>query len=353
MVIEEIAKSRFPYPSAEEPNFEVTLNVPARLLGVQLKGGGWLYPDIAVTEEPGHFLRMSGEVVLPHEVTQEVAVERWAPLAKAAGLYLFVPAGHAGRAARLCRQHRIPLAGLRTWRHRVSFGVDVQEAYSGPDLFAPIAALLPPIMRPRAYREERQTIVGAYLVPPPAGRIGEIAPPASSELPALPAGSEHEARADHGEAHGNAAHLPPPSWAPLMMAAGMILTGFGAIFPAELLGVGIVVTTVGVLRWFLEDLGYFEAGGPAEAREEDIGVLPGAPEAPEGIHMPPPSLSPIMFALGMILLGFGVIFPAELLGAGITLTALGGLSWWVEDLKSFEEGDHHEAAGHAGADEAA
>ena len=65
-------------------------------------------------------------------------------------------------------------------------------------------------------------------------------------------------------------------------------------------------------------------------------------EAPPGVHMPPPSLSPVIFALGLILTGLGAVFPAELLGAGITLIVFGGVGWWWEDIQAFEEPQHHD-----------
>ena len=108
---------------------------------------------------------------------------------------------------------------------------------------------------------------------------------------------------------------------------------------------GIALIGLSALRWFTEDMGYYEAGGPAEFRQQPLQIMPEA-EAPPGVHMPPPSMSPVIFALGLILTGLGAVFPAELLGAGITLVVVGGVGWWWEDVQAFEEPEHGEHADH-------
>lgn len=369
-VLQQIAEARYAFPNEEFPDREVALNFPERQIGVQVlsRGGrtsGWLYPDIVVTDEPGHFISIAADLVLMHEVTNETALERWAPLAKAAPLVLYVPMGQAGRTMRLCRMHGIKLHRLVTYRQRpAGFGIDLQEAYSGPDLFKPIASLLPPALRPMVYRNERKRVVDAYLQPLPASRSGDVpalaAPvvdaPATLALPSGMADEEHGG--DHG--HGsNAEHLPPPSLAPILFAMGLIATAAGAIFVTELLSVGITLIVLGAVRWFMEDMGYYEAGGPAEFRQHPLGVMPEA-SPPPGVHMPPPSLAPIMFAAGLILTAAGAVFTTAALGAGITLIIFGGVGWFFEDISAFEEPahedehhDHEDAPALAGGDSGA
>ena len=347
-VLEQIVAARYDYPNAEFPDREVTVNFPSRQMGLQVKSGGWLYPDIVVTEEPGHFIALIGDIALGHEVTSEIASERWAALAKAAPLVLYVPTGQAGRAMRLCRLHGVKLHKLIAFRRRpAAFGIDLSEAYSGPDLLKPIAGLLPPALRPMPYRPERLAVAERYLQPLPASRSGDIPalaapqPDASPPLLQLASGAEHDSDAHTDDHDDHSAHLPPPSLAPLLFALGLIVTGLGAVFPGELLGVGIALIGLSALRWFTEDMGYYEAGGPAEFRQQPLQIMPEA-EAPPGVHMPPPSLSPVIFALGLIVTGLGAVFPAELLGAGITLIVFGGVGWWWEDIQAFEEPEHHD-----------
>ncbi len=323
-VVRRVAEARFQYPSEEQPAWRATVNFPDRQLGIQIRDGGWIYPDVAVTEEPGHFIQMLGVVTLRHEVTEAEAVGRWLPLAKAGALYLFVPAGQAGRANRLCQQHSIKLAGIRTWRHTTTFGLEIVEAYSGPDLFGMIAALLPEPLRPRAYRVQRVRIEERYGAPAPAQReAAAVAAPAAPA--ALSAGAESVAGpAPHAPA---GIHLPPPSVFPFVIAAGAVLTAFGFVFPRELLGAGVATLVVGVGGWLWEDVAYF--GGAAHAE--------GLASHQEGgaVHLPPPSLSPFVIALGAVLTALGFVFPAELLGAGITLIVMGVFGWIAEDVRDF------------------
>ena len=128
--------------------------------------------------------------------------------------------------------------------------------------------------------------------------------------------------------------MPPPSLFPFVIAAGMILTGFGVVFPAELLGAGLAATLFGVIGWLLEDVRDF-AHGAGQTYPH-----PQKPDAPKDIHMPPPSLSPIVMSLGVMLTAFGVVFPAELLGAGLTFTLLGVVGWLTEDIRDFAAGGH-------------
>ena len=147
-VLQQIAEASYGYPNDEFPDREITTNFPQEQMGVQVRARGWLYPDIVVTDEPGHFIALAGDLALTHEVTNETAIERWKPLAQAAPLVLYVPMGQSGRAIRLCRMNGIKLHKLVAYRQRpAGFGIDLQEAYSGPDLFKPIASLLPPALR--------------------------------------------------------------------------------------------------------------------------------------------------------------------------------------------------------------
>lgn len=344
-VLQQIAEASYGYPNDEFPDREATTNFPQEQMGVRVRSGGWLYPDIVVTDEPGHFIALAADLALTHEVNNDTALERWQPLAQAAPLILYVPMGQSGRAIRLCRMNGIKLHKLIAFRQRpAGFGIDLQEAYSGPDLFKPIASLLPPALRPMAYRNERKAVADSYLNPFPASRSGDVpAIAAPAEQPAatlaLPSGLEDEH--GHGEHDSPETHLPPPSLAPILFALGLIVMAAGAIFVGEVLSVGITLIVLGAVRWFLEDMGYFEAGGPAEFRQHPLPVMPES-SPPPGVHMPPPSVSPLIFAAGLIITAAGAVFVDQVLGAGITLIVFGGVGWFLEDIKDFEAPAHDE-----------
>jgi cytochrome c oxidase subunit 1 len=53
-------------------------------------------------------------------------------------------------------------------------------------------------------------------------------------------------------AHGHAIHLPSPSFWPLVAALGMPILGYGVIYSWWLVGLGAVVTLVGLFGWAME-----------------------------------------------------------------------------------------------------
>ena len=68
-VLQQITEASYGYPNDEFPDREVTTNFPQEQMGVQVRARGWLYPDIVVTDEPGHFIALAADLALTHEVT--------------------------------------------------------------------------------------------------------------------------------------------------------------------------------------------------------------------------------------------------------------------------------------------
>lgn len=65
------------------------------------------------------------------------------------------------------------------------------------------------------------------------------------------------------------------------------------------------------------------AGDPASAGHAD-----------EHIHMPPPSFSPIVLALGLTILCFGLAFGAIAIVLGAVVTVIGLGTWIADDIRS-------------------
>lgn len=62
----------------------------------------------------------------------------------------------------------------------------------------------------------------------------------------------------------------------------------------------------------------------------------------EEIHLPTPTLAPATIGLGVMLLGFGILFGMALLVAGAAFVALGIVVWLVNDAREFmRTGDGH------------
>jgi membrane-bound ClpP family serine protease len=69
----------------------------------------------------------------------------------------------------------------------------------------------------------------------------------------------------------------------------------------------------------------------------------GAPiQADAHIHMPSPSFSPIILALGLAILVFGLVFGAVALVLGGIITVIGLGTWILDDIRSAsaENADH-------------
>ena len=59
-----------------------------------------------------------------------------------------------------------------------------------------------------------------------------------------------------------------------------------------------------------------------------------ADHAEEHIHMPSPSFSPIILALGLSVVSFGVAFGAVALIIGAIVTVIGLGTWILDDIRS-------------------
>ena len=132
----QIADARFKFPSAEFPAYKTFVNVPDVTMTVKV-GDADLVPDIVVIEHPASgqpVVRMAVIVAAPERVTVAEAKERWAPIASIPGvtLFVYVPAGYADEAKRVCAEAKIEPEGFRTWRNTpMGFEIaDVGEAHS-------------------------------------------------------------------------------------------------------------------------------------------------------------------------------------------------------------------------------
>jgi uncharacterized membrane protein len=56
---------------------------------------------------------------------------------------------------------------------------------------------------------------------------------------------------EEGEEH---IHLPPPSWAPIILALGLTGVCFGVVLSPVLLAIGVVLLLVGLGMWVYEDI---------------------------------------------------------------------------------------------------
>ena len=126
--IAEIARVKFAFPSDEYPDFETLVNNPKATISVGQEGGQELYPDIVVVRRPGVWLKMMAEVETVESVNDESAQRDWLPISKVGDLFIYVPYGCVAEAKRLCKKYGVKPKGIRTWRFRPVWGLDVAEA---------------------------------------------------------------------------------------------------------------------------------------------------------------------------------------------------------------------------------
>jgi hypothetical protein len=126
--ISEIARVKFPFPNEANPDMEALTNLPARSISVGQNLGVDLYPDIVVVRRPGQWLLLMAEVETADTVNDQTALTKWLPESVLGDLLLYVPAGLVAATKALLKKHGIKVKGIRTWRFRPVWGLDVTEA---------------------------------------------------------------------------------------------------------------------------------------------------------------------------------------------------------------------------------
>ncbi len=126
--VTEIARLKFPFPNAEYPDLETVVNEPHPRISVGTDGKEELFPDIVVVKKPGQWLRIIAEVETKETITDEEAEREWKKFGEVGDLYLYVPAGMAKKTKDLCKKHKVRVKGIRTWRYRPVWGLDISEA---------------------------------------------------------------------------------------------------------------------------------------------------------------------------------------------------------------------------------
>ena len=128
-IVAEIARAKFPFPTDGHQDLETVVNEPTPRLSVGKDGNGKdLFPDIVVVGRPGQWLRLMAEVETADSVTDDHAQNEWLPYSRQGELLIYVPVGWASTARQLCRKYGVKPAGIRTWRFRPVWGLDVTDA---------------------------------------------------------------------------------------------------------------------------------------------------------------------------------------------------------------------------------
>jgi hypothetical protein len=126
--VQEIAKKKFPFPGPDNPELETVVNYPKGMMAIAGPDGKDFFPDIVVVRRPGTWIKLIAQVETADSLTDETALERWAPCASFGDLLVYVPFGCRDEAKALLKQHHIKAKGIRLWRFRPVWGLDVSDA---------------------------------------------------------------------------------------------------------------------------------------------------------------------------------------------------------------------------------
>jgi hypothetical protein len=144
--VKDITEARFGFPTDRYRDYKTYSNIPQRSMGIAMPDDTVAYPDIVVVQNPENYAKIIGEVATAETVSEEVALRRWRPFAELAPLYLYVPVGEGDQARKLCRDLKVPIVGIRSWRYTVGVDQieinDISTVPSGPE------EMLPKILRP-------------------------------------------------------------------------------------------------------------------------------------------------------------------------------------------------------------
>ena len=137
-------------------------------------------------------------------------------------------------------------------------------------------------------------------------------------------------------------HMPGPSWAPALAAAGLFLLMFGLVIGGLLLWVGLLALLLSLLYWLGEGLRDYDHVETTATR------LPATVHAgpPAGVHMPGPSFRPLLASLGLALLLAGLVFGGPVLAVGALALVVALLGWLRDARAEYVKTEASDTTGH-------
>jgi plastocyanin len=124
-------------------------------------------------------------------------------------------------------------------------------------------------------------------------------------------------------------HAPAPSFAPLFGGIALFLVMFGLVFGPVILALGIGALILTLLYWGAEAMRDYDHTAHGAT------TLPAVvqSEPPPGVHMPGPSFRPVVAAIAVAVLLYGLVFGGWLLAAGVIMLVV-SLVGWLRDARA-------------------
>jgi plastocyanin len=137
-------------------------------------------------------------------------------------------------------------------------------------------------------------------------------------------------------------HLPGPTFAPIFGAVGVALLLFGLVFGGQLILLGLIALVLTLLYWGAEAMRDYDHTANTGADLPAI-VHPGPPP---GVHMPGPSFRPIVAAIAVAVLLFGLVFGGWFLAAGLAMLVISLVGWLRDAGVEYHLAERADLSGH-------
>jgi plastocyanin len=140
-------------------------------------------------------------------------------------------------------------------------------------------------------------------------------------------------------------HMPGGSVAPILAALGAAALFFGLVAGGLALWVGVLLLVVTLLVWFREGMrDYDHIEGRTQPSQRLPAVVHEGP--PPGVHMPGPSIRPLMGALGTAALLGGVVIGGWVLVLAIVFLVYTLIGWLVDFTAEYRKVEEADRTGH-------
>ncbi|MFM2194266.1 MAG: hypothetical protein ACO25N_05000 [Candidatus Limnocylindrus sp.] len=144
-------------------------------------------------------------------------------------------------------------------------------------------------------------------------------------------------------------HLPGPSLAPFLISAASAALFFSVALGGAALAVAGILFVLALVAWGREAVREYDAldAGSALELHVDDAPAPTAPSGPPaGVHLPPPSLLPLLVSAGAAVMLFGVAVGLEFALLGTLMTALALIGWLYDAGREYRATTEADSTGH-------
>ena len=136
-------------------------------------------------------------------------------------------------------------------------------------------------------------------------------------------------------------HMPGPSFAPVFGAVGLFLVLLGLVWGGVIIFLGVVALILTLLYWGSEAMRDYDHTAPPSNLPA---VVHGPP--PPGVHMPGPSFRPLIVAIALAVIFYGLVFGGWLLAMGVIMLIISLVGWLRDARREFNLAVAADQTGH-------